>query len=270
MIEFALRNGWYVNLPDYEGFDAAFTNGVQAGHAVLDSLRAALHSRNVTGVDTDATTVIAGYSGGGQASAWAAELLSTYAPELRIAGALLGGLTPNITNVLLDVSGTAYAGLAPVGLRGLSAQLPDLRRYLEERLVPANASMFNGACAQCIDAELEQFEGRDILGYFEDGVETFAAPEVQGYVSEYANLGHVTPRVPLYVYKGVQDQVSPVGDTDGLVAAYCDDGADVQYVRNSTTDHFEEEITGEADALGWIRDRMKDVSVAKGCSVKTT
>jgi hypothetical protein len=38
----ALAQGWYVNVPDYEGPTAAFTAGVLSGHATLDSIRAAL------------------------------------------------------------------------------------------------------------------------------------------------------------------------------------------------------------------------------------
>ena len=40
-ISTALSKGWYVNVPDFEGPLASFTLGVQAGHATLDSIRAA-------------------------------------------------------------------------------------------------------------------------------------------------------------------------------------------------------------------------------------
>jgi hypothetical protein len=39
----ALSLGWYVNVPDFEGPLASFGLGVQAGHATIDSVRAALN-----------------------------------------------------------------------------------------------------------------------------------------------------------------------------------------------------------------------------------
>ena len=60
----ALDQGWIVNTPDYEGPQAAFTSGIQAGQATLDSVRAALASGSITGVSSSATYQMWGYSGG--------------------------------------------------------------------------------------------------------------------------------------------------------------------------------------------------------------
>jgi hypothetical protein len=43
-IPLALGLGWYVNVPDFGGPLGSFALGVQESHAVLDSVRAALHS----------------------------------------------------------------------------------------------------------------------------------------------------------------------------------------------------------------------------------
>lgn len=77
----ALNQGWIVNLPDYEGLQAAFTSGIQAGQATLDSVRAALSSGNLTGISSEAEYQMWGYSGGSLASEWAAELQPSYAPD---------------------------------------------------------------------------------------------------------------------------------------------------------------------------------------------
>ena len=74
LIAAGLAEGYYVASPDYESFDAAFTNGVQSGQATLDGLRAALQSTNITGIDCEAAYAIGGYSGGALASEWATEL----------------------------------------------------------------------------------------------------------------------------------------------------------------------------------------------------
>ena len=110
----ALDQGWVVNTPDYEGPQSAFTSGIQAGQATLDSVRAALASGSITGVSSSATYQMWGYSGGALATEWAAELQPTYAPELNFAGAAIGGLTPNITSVLDTINEGILLALSPL------------------------------------------------------------------------------------------------------------------------------------------------------------
>ena len=87
-----LNDGVAVVVPDYEGPESQWTAGVQAGHAVLDSIRAA-ESFPPAGLGGEGTRVgIWGYSGGGQATAWASELQPTYAPELNVVGVAEGGV----------------------------------------------------------------------------------------------------------------------------------------------------------------------------------
>jgi hypothetical protein len=41
-MELAIAEGWFVNVPDYEGPNASFTAGLASGYATLDSVRAVL------------------------------------------------------------------------------------------------------------------------------------------------------------------------------------------------------------------------------------
>src|SRR5688500_2567537 len=86
----ALPQGWAVVVTDYQGPKNAFTAGRMAGHAVLDGIRAALALPG-TGL-AGATTPVGmwGYSGGGLATSWAAELQGGYAPELNMAAVASG------------------------------------------------------------------------------------------------------------------------------------------------------------------------------------
>lgn len=56
----ALDQGWYVSIADDEGPQAAFGSGLQVGYATLDSIRAALQSESVTGLQSDAITTLSG------------------------------------------------------------------------------------------------------------------------------------------------------------------------------------------------------------------
>ncbi|KAL9050032.1 MAG: hypothetical protein Q9162_006882 [Coniocarpon cinnabarinum] len=265
-----LADGWYVASPDFEGFNAAFTNGLQSGQATLDGLRAALNSNSITGIDSDAAYAIGGYSGGALGSEWAVELQPKYAPELKIAGAALGGLTPNVTSVLFTISGTAFAGLGPAGILGLSAQDPDFRAYVESLLVPANATTFEKALTQCLTDDIATFLGQDITNYFVGGAATLDNMNVTDFTEQYGIMGlRDTPTVPLYVYKGVQDQISVIADTDALVNKYCATGASITYSRNSTTDHVSEAAAGQDAAFAFLQDRINGVPAAPGCTTTT-
>jgi hypothetical protein len=131
-IPLALGLGWYVNVPGFEGPLASFALGVQEGHAVLDSVRAVLHSN--FGLNETTRYALWGYSGGSLASEWAAELQVQYAPDLNFVGATLGGLVPNATSIFETITGTRWAGLIPSALLGLTSQYPAAHVFLLSRL----------------------------------------------------------------------------------------------------------------------------------------
>ena len=118
----SLGRGWFVNSADYEGPKAAFSAGVNSGHAVIDSIRAVLSvaaAKPAISLSPNATVALWGYSGGALASEWATEIAVQYAPELSIAGAAFGGLPANATTVLDNVNNGPYAALIPSALVGL-------------------------------------------------------------------------------------------------------------------------------------------------------
>jgi len=113
-VHLALSKGYFVNVPDYEGPLASFSAGVISGLATLDSVRAVLNAASQIGLDKKARYALWGYSGGALASEWAVELQGKYAPDLKFAGAALGGLAPNSSSVLFSINKQWAAGLAPV------------------------------------------------------------------------------------------------------------------------------------------------------------
>ncbi|CZR55878.1 related to lipase 1 [Phialocephala subalpina] len=263
----ALDQGWIVNLPDYEGLQSAFTSGIQAGQATLDSVRAALASEDLTTISPTAEYQMWGYSGGSLASEWAAELQPTYAPELNFKGVALGGLVPNITSVLFTINGGLSAGLIPAGILGLGNAYPELEAYIDEHLFPANASTFKKALTQCLADDVTTYAGQDLFSYFDEGEATIMTSIPQSVLAATGQMGtHGTPQMPVYVYKAVGDEISPVADTDALVTKLCAQGANIQYVRDWIGEHATEEITGYGGALGFLEDRFNGVPVTPGCT----
>jgi hypothetical protein len=125
LIAAALNQGWIVSSPDWEGPKSTFVDGLGAGQATLDSIRAALSSENITSVSPQAKVQMWGYSGGALASEWASELQTTYAPEVPIIGQVLGGVTPNVTSVIDTINKGLFAGIAAAGILGLGSAYPD-------------------------------------------------------------------------------------------------------------------------------------------------
>ena len=76
----ALAEGWVVSVPDHEGPDGLWGAPMEPGYRVLDGLRAAL-SFDRFGLAPGSKVGLWGYSGGGLASAWAAEAHADYAPS---------------------------------------------------------------------------------------------------------------------------------------------------------------------------------------------
>lgn len=122
-IKVALGKGYFVTVPDYEGPLASFTAGHMSGYATLDAVRATLNGADLYDLPDDTLYATWGYSGGALATEWAAELAADYASELSFAGSAMGGLTPNVTKVLMAINFKVSAGLAPV-----SFSAPDLCR----------------------------------------------------------------------------------------------------------------------------------------------
>lgn len=265
MITASLNKGWYVVTSDFEGLAAQFVAGEQAGYATLDSVRAtlALAAARTIPLNASARYAMWGYSGGSLASEWAAELAPAYAPELAFAGAALGGLIPNVTNVLLTINASPFAGLAFSGIRGLVAALPSTQALFREQLKPEREAAFNATASGCLSQAVVSGAFQDLFTYFESGRGILELPEFKQSIDYAGIMGtHGTPTMPLFAYKAVGDEVSPAADTDALVQTLCARGATIEYHRDLVGEHFTEAITGSVSALAWVGDRLAGVPVA--------
>jgi hypothetical protein len=255
----ALDRGWFVNVPDYEGPLAAFGAGVQSGHATLDSVRAVLElagEKPHIGLSQEARYALWGYSGGAIASEWAAELQARYAMDLDFAGVAIGGLTVNATTVLDQVTGTPFAGDIVSGLLGITAEFPKERDFLVSKLKttgPYNATTFLSAQDQSFAQAFVTFANQTISDYFVHGNADIHAPMMNALYESQGVMGkHGLPRMPLFVYKAIADEFSPVAQTDALVAEYCDLGANILYERNKIGEHVSEYQNGHSRSLEWL------------------
>ncbi|KAM7203391.1 Secretory lipase domain containing protein [Naviculisporaceae sp. PSN 640] len=251
----ALGLGWFVSVPDYEGPLASYAAGVQAGHATLDGVRAVLQVAGYFGLRMDiAKVALWGYSGGALASEWAAELQSAYAPKLKIAGMALGGLTPNVTSVTEYINGRVCAGLIPAGLLGMATQHPDAYEWILGRLKPALKSAFLAVKSMTAAQSITSFQYQNIYDYFIGGESDLHAPVMKKMYDTDGYMGyHGVPRMPTFVYKATNDELSSVRDTDELVERFCGVGANILYHRNTAGNHNQELVNGRQRAFGFLK-----------------
>lgn len=263
----ALARGWYVVIPDYEGPQSSFTAGLQAGHATLDSIRAVLTSTNLTNIQQNASVALWGYSGGALASGWAAELQPTYAPELNIIGAALGGTPVDLNATLTAVNKGPFVGLVPAGVLGLASQYPELNAYIESILIPSKKADFYKAQSQCLAADILQFAFQDFNSYVNKT--NFLNDPIAVKVLTENHMGKYVPKTPLFMYHAIHDEVVPYPPAQALYNQYCSQGASIEFVSDELSEHIILMIDGSADAILWLEDRFNGVPAKQGCSART-
>ncbi|WP_280350691.1 lipase family protein, partial [Nocardia abscessus] len=110
LIASALARGWAVSVPDHGGTAGRFGVAREPGYRALDAVRAALAFVPL-GLDPATPVALWGYSGGGLATAWAAEVAAEYAPELNIVGAVAGSPVGDPAAAVHRLNGTLLGGL---------------------------------------------------------------------------------------------------------------------------------------------------------------
>lgn len=275
LIQTLLNEGYYVVSPDYEGLNAIFTGGIQAAHAVLDSIRAALNSGDITGIKQDADTVIWGYSGGSLASGWASALQPSYAKDLasNLRGCALGGWVTNITATVVGVSGGVFSGLGASGMAGLSNGYTSLSDFYQEHMYPDKYQKFKKAYDMCLIETIEEFalddyfEGDD--RYFKEGVEVLNQDPVKEIITNNT-LGLIPdqmPQIPIFVYHGNLDTIVPYDQAIRVYDTWCDAGiGSMEFAADLTAGHISEMVQGSGAGFAWVKKIINGGSPISGCA----
>lgn len=258
-----LDRGYVLTVADHEGRDGNFGAPREPGYRVLDGLRAVLAFPELD-LDEEAPVGLFGYSGGGMASAWAAEMAPGYAPELRLAGAVLGSPVGDPGEAFLKLNGGLNAGLPAMVISGLRRIYPGLAKIVRE-----HASLRG---RRRLDALQEMSTVEAVVRYafddFDDYIDApladvLARPEVLE-VFDDLRLGMHAPACPLLVVQAVRDQIIDVRDIDSLVQRYVDAGVEVRYVRDRLSEHISLMVIGLPAMLDWLADRFERESAPGG------
>ncbi|MBT2387230.1 lipase family protein [Streptomyces sp. ISL-11] len=263
LIQQLTLRGWAVAVTDYEGLgtpgDHTYAVGRAEGHAVLDAARAALRLPEA-GLAKNSPVGIMGYSQGGQATSWAAELHDAYAPELNLKGTATGGVPADLLKTTDYNDGGIGAGLILMAAAGQDAAFPelDLDAYLNDK----GRSYVRFLKNNCVSANV-------VAGLFKRISDvTVRNPLYEAdwqRVLRSSNLGTHAPDRPVYLYHGVVDELIPYSVGKRLRADWCAKGATVQWKSLPLGEHALGVITESVPAANWLADRFAGRPTSGNC-----
>lgn len=250
-----LAEGWAVSVPDHEGPRGIWGAPFEPGYHVLDGIRAA-QSYEPLALSADAPVGLWGYSGGGLATAWAAEVCGSYAPELNIVGAVLGSPVADLGHAFRRLNGSVFSGLPAMVVAALSHTYPDLDRVIQQHATDTGKAMLlrieKMTTAHAVLRWVKMDMGKLIDRPLEELLQT---PEVQ-HVFESIRLGTATPTPPVLIVQAVHDRIVSVDDIDALTDAYSAGGANVTYHRDMFSEHMLLHPMSAPMTLRWLRERF--------------
>ena len=266
--QFAVNNmlakGWAVVVTDYPGLGTpggeAYNVGIPEGYGVLDSLRAATRLPG-GGLSAGAPMGIEGYSQGGSAADWAAQLQPSYAPGLDLVGVAAGGTPANLQAVASNINGSIWFAFLAGTAEGFNTVYPSLN--LNSELTPAGQAAMNSLEGMCQAQGLLTFAGKKIEDYTVGGVNPVSQPQWTA-VLDANNLGTMKPTVPLYEYHGLLDEIIPYSVEQTLHRQYCAMGVNTKLV-GYVGDHILTQVIAQTDVVSWLAARVAGTPAASNC-----
>lgn len=275
-----LVQGIAIVLTDYEGLGTpgmhTYVNRAAEAHAVLDAARAAARLPG-SGVTAETPIGLWGYSQGGGAVAAAAELQSTYAPELNVKGTYAGAPPADLAATLQRADGSILLGAIGYALNGISQSYPEIRPIIEAQTNAAGKAMLAAVANQCVGDTALRYGFHRTTEYTTDGRPLSEIlkeiPIAQQLLAEQ-QIGRLTPSAPVLIQSGTNDDLVPHQQVRELARNWCASGTAVQF---STTElppiipglavgHALPALPGGLEAFGWMNQRFAGVPAPNNCN----
>ena len=228
-----VQHGYAVARTDYQGLGTdgphAYLTGVPEARAVADIALAA----HQLVPDVGTRWLAAGHSQGGGAAVFAAALGQSWAPSIRLLGAIdlaSGSHMSEAIRVAQPIPNSG--GLYPFLIRGVEVTAP-----LDEPaiLTPKALGLLPQADSKCRDAlnQPDSFGGMSGSDIFRSDADLSTFYKVLHDNDPAAQH----PAVPVFIGQGTTDTTCPEPLTDALAASLIADGADVTYKVYPGADH---------------------------------
>jgi alpha-beta hydrolase superfamily lysophospholipase len=257
----ALARGYAVAITDYQGLgtpgDHVYMVGQALGKNVLDVMRAACELAPDE-LRIDGPCGVIGYSEGGAAAAWAAQLQPTYAPEIELAGVAAGAAAADMELAGPGLDGSFFSFFVAYGAIGYSAAYPelDLDPYLTPKArrqiaMLRNSNVFQAAIHGPRFAKTSELTEPNVM----------EMPEWRARLREN-RLGTIAPAVPVLLHHAKQDQIVAFEHSQRLLDDWLELGVDVSLrVTRGGLDHISGGFAGAPVALNWLAKRLEHRSL---------
>ncbi|GAA2550718.1 alpha/beta fold hydrolase [Streptomyces levis] len=275
-----LARGIAVVVTDYAGLGATdrlhtYVNRVDEGHAVLDAVRAA-RSLSGTSVTPASRVALYGYSQGGGATASAAELQPSYAPDITLAGTAAGAPPADLIEVTKSIDGSELAGALGWSVNGFLQSDPALEPIADTHLNTAGKAALKDLSTMCVGDALLSYNGARSTKWTVDGRSLADIVNAQPALKDFLDdqrIGTLKPASPVRVATGTSDNLVPHAQARRLAADWCAKDADVTYepvalpdLGSALINHFTPLLTDQGDAIGWLTDRLNGKQATSDCA----
>ncbi|MEU4624743.1 lipase family protein [Actinoplanes sp. NPDC023801] len=274
-----LAKGIAVVTTDYIGLGTpdrlhTYVNRVDGGHAVLDAARAA---RALPGTSLTAASAVGlyGYSQGGGAVASAAELQSSYAPDVPLKATYAGAPPADLAAVTAAIDGSELAGALGWSVNGFVQSSPSLRPLVDRYLSDAGRAAMADLSTMCVGDAIFGYAGKRSTGWTRNG-ESMAAviaaePDLRAYIDAQL-IGTRKPSGVVRVATGVNDDLVTHAQARTMAAAWCGLGGAVVYAPVSLAktsskllNHFGPLLADQGPAVDWLAGRLAGKPAPANC-----
>ena len=232
---------------DYEGLGVPgshpFFDGVSEGRSMLDAGRAA---RQLPLLYAGSQTAVAGFSQGGHAALWAAQLAPTWTPEQPIFAALLASTASETLDLARSgVTDPSRVSLTVSMVTGLAAAHPEAEAALGSVLSATGTQLAGLLEFGCVLEDLAP-SATPYLSADPTTVEPFAS------LLAANTAGTVATPTPILMFHGDGDTNIPLAQNDALFARLCAAGQVVERRVVAGANHFSTLSSASIEGREWL------------------
>ncbi|ORW58189.1 triacylglycerol lipase [Mycolicibacterium peregrinum] len=249
-----------------------FANRAAGGNALIDAARAALQLPG-TSLNPHGPVAFWGSIVGGHAALAAAELASSYGPELRVVGTYAAAAPTDLAALIAPSDGNALAGATGYILRGLMASYPQLEQPIWDSLTPRGVEMLANTGRQCTLQTAQDYMFRHLQYWFKGDVDEMINADPLKSIVAAQRIGNVKPTGPVYLEHNRWDPFGPYASVEQTANDWCGMGADVTLWTNEQPPLFNKLdintflpmfVDGER-SMSWLTDRFNAVPTTPTC-----
>ncbi|KAA8914191.1 hypothetical protein TRICI_002948 [Trichomonascus ciferrii] len=247
-----LLQRWVTVVPDHFSVNNAFGANILGGQAILDSIRAA-SSFDGFNFTKDMKVALWGFDAASAPTAFAAELQPEYAPDVPLAGMVIGDLMANTTGNILKANKNESSYLIPSLITGISKEYDVINKTIIENLNPSQSRNFLSSERACYTTLTTRFKQDDVLEMWNGGADVFKYQNVSD-IMKNLTCGHRKLPIPAMIYHSIAYDLNVVTQVDDAVSSYCEFDSTIEYIK--VTDTYRD-VSSSFTTLSWFHDRVK-------------